>query len=510
MRPAGTRAVRRVRVPPRAWPALAVALVGVVLWLLHTPPVGDLAAQTAWAQLAERSGNVPWFTRWYGGVPVGGYSLVTPWLMALIGVRTVGALATLATAAVAVPLLRDARRPALGAAFFALAAVADLYAGRLTFALGGAFALAATLALERRRPTSAVLAGVLATITSPVAGLFLAIPVGVLVLRDPERRRLAFGVGLAVAIVGAAVAVVFPVGGREPFAFFVFRPAVEIPLVAALLPVGRRVRTGFLLAALLIAISYYVHSPVGSNSTRLAILVALPALVAACRLPLLVLAPVVVVLGLWPWHQLHDDLVAARDPSAQAGFTAGLIAELRADPQTAVQRVEVVQPRTHWAETRLADRGITLARGWIRQVDEGRNPLFYGRSTLDASTYRRWLDDNAVALVALPKGVPVDFGSGAEAALVSTGLPYLHEVWGDVHWTLYAVDDPAPFATGVAHVTALTDTGVRLQADSAGEVRLRLRWSRWLTVDGGSVHPDGAGVRLELDRPGAHWLHATW
>src|SRR4051812_2271413 len=72
---------------------IALVLLGVSLWLWHTPPVGDLAAQTAWAQLVERSGYVPWFTGWYGGVPVGGYSLVTPALMALLGTRTLGALA---------------------------------------------------------------------------------------------------------------------------------------------------------------------------------------------------------------------------------------------------------------------------------------------------------------------------------------------------------------------------------------------------------------------------------
>jgi hypothetical protein len=498
------------RIPLRALPAAVVAVVGCLLWLWHTPPVGDLAAQTGWAQLAERAGDVPWFTRWYAGVPVGGYSLTTPPLMALIGVRTVGVLATLASAAIAVPLLRDARRPALGAAFFALTAVADMYSGRITFAAGGAVAMAAVLALERHRTWAAALLAALATVTSPVAGLFLAIPLAVYFVADRGRRRSAFIVGVVTAVVGVAVSVLFPVGGLEPFAFFVFRPAVEIPIVAALLPVGRRVRLGLVFGAVVIAASYYVHSPVGSNSTRLALLVAVPVLVAACRLPALLLAPFVVILGLWPWHQLHDDQVAARDPSAQTSFTAGLVNRLQADPVVRSERVEVVQPRTHWAETRLADHGVTLARGWVRQVDEGRNPLFYGRSQLDAASYRTWLDTHSVAYVAVPKGTPIDFGSGAEASLVNRELPYLQRVWSDAHWDLYAVSNPAPVATGVAQVTQLTDTGARLQGAGPGEVTLTMRWSPWFTVDGGSVHKDGNNIRLTLTRGGAHYLHAVW
>lgn len=514
-RSAAHRSTGRPVAPPgrlavRAVPAAVVAVVGCALWLVHTPPVGDLAAQTGWAQLMERAGDVPWFTRWYGGVPVGGYSLTTPPLMAAIGVRVVAVLATLATVAVAAALLRDARRPALGAVFFALTAVADMYSGRVTFAAGGALALGAVLALERRKTRTAPLLALLATITSPVAGLFLAIPLGVYLVGDRGRRRAALVTGVVTAVAGLAVSALFPVGGMEPFAGFVFRPAIEIPIVAALLPVGRRVRIGLAFGAILIAASYFVHSPVGSNSTRLTLLVALPALVAVCRLPAIVLAPFVVVLGLWPWHQLHDDLAAARDPSAHAAFTAGLVDRLGRDPVVRTERVEVVQPRTHWAETRLANHGVTLARGWIRQVDEGRNPLFYGRAPLDVTSYRRWLDNLAVAYVAVPKGTAIDFGSGAEAALVNRGLPYLDRVWSDSHWDLYAVRNPAPFATGAAQVTQLTDTGARLAAERPGQVVVKMRWSRWLSVDGGSVHRQGNDVRLTLTRAGPHYLHGGW
>jgi hypothetical protein len=491
-------------------PPLIVAAVGVALWWWHTPPVGDLAAQQAWAELVRRAGDVPWFARWYGGVPVGGYSLVTPPLMAALGVRAVGALATLATAALARPLLAGARRPTAGASALALAAVADLYSGRVTFAAGAAVALGAVLAAERRRSVVAAELAVLAGLTSPVAGLFLLLPAAVYVLSGGPRRRSGFALGVAAGSTIAVVAAVFPVAGREPFADFVFRPAVEIPLLAALLPVSRRVRLGLLLGALAVTLAYLVPGPVGSNVTRLSILVAVPAVIAAARLPLVLLAPVAFALALWPWHQLHDDLLAARDASAQPGFSTALGERLRADPLAVTHRIEVVQPRTHWAETRLANQGLSLARGWIRQVDEGRNPQFYGRAPLTADTYRSFLDSYAVAYVAAPRGVPVDFGSSAEAALVQAGLPYLTLVWSDPHWELFAVTAPAPVAAGVARVTRLTDTGADLTATGRGTVRLAVRWSPWLVLDGGSVQRDGAWARLTVNGPGPRRLHAVW
>jgi hypothetical protein len=492
---------------------VVLVVIGSALWLWHTPPVGDLSAQQSWTQLVERSGYVPWFARWYGGVPVGGYSFVTPGLMALIGMRTVGVLATIATVVIAVFLVRRSRHPLLSAIAFTAAGLSDLYSGRITFAAGGAVAWAAVLALENRRTKTAVALAVLAGLTSPVAGVFLLIPMVVWVLTNADRRRAALICIGAILVVIAVVGVLFPVGGREPFAFFVFRPAVEIPLVAALLPVGRRIRVGLLLAALAIAASYYVTGPMGSNATRLSLLVAIPVFVAACRLPALWVLGAAVVLGIWPWHELNNDMRAARAASAQRGFTASLERRLVGDPLVRTQRVEVLDTPTHNAAAQLVAHRVTLARGWVRQMDEGRNPLFYGRSPLTAATYRSWLDRNAVAYVAMPNIARYDFGSAGEAALISGGLDYLHPVWSDESWTLYAVSNPTPLTAGVARIMDLTDTGAVLLADKPGVVTLRMRWSRWLVVDGGSVHkgPNGSDeVTVELRSAGVHHLHAVW
>lgn len=502
--------------PRRLHPAAvggAVALLGALLWLWHTPQAGDLAAQTAWAQLVARAGYVPWFTRWYGGLPVGGYSLVTPALMAVLGVRTVGVLATVATGSLAGLLLHagSARRAAWGAAAFGVAATADLCSGRVTFAVGGAVALAALVTAERRRPVPLAVLAVLATVTSPVAGLFLLVPAAALVLADPRRRRLGLLLAAAVVVSGGAVAAVFPVGGREPFAWFVARPALLVPLVAAVLPVGRRVRVGLLLTCLAVLAAYELTSPVGSNVTRLSILVVVPTLVAAARLPKVLLAAAVVVLAIWPWHQVHDDLTVARDASARPAFTAPLLTELRGLPATETHRVEVVEPRTHWAMTVLVDHDVTIARGWVRQLDEARNPLFYGRAPLTAASYRQWLDANAVAYVALPRNtVIIDFGSAAEGALVRKGLAYLTPVWANPSWVLYAVRTPGPMAGPGVRVVAQTDTGVVVANTAPVTADLALRWSPWLVVGGGHVTDDHGWVRLTLTTAGTHRVHAVW
>ena len=87
----------------------------------------------------------------------------------------------------------------------------------------------------------------------------------------------------------------------------------------------------------------------------------------------------------------------------------------------------------HW-EARWVAPHVMLARGWERQLDRGRNGLFYEKAAepLNALTYRRWLDEQAVSYVALPDS-PLDYSAKREAALVrnpasGTGA-YLREIW---------------------------------------------------------------------------------
>ncbi|MBA3809692.1 MAG: hypothetical protein H0X28_15075, partial [Solirubrobacterales bacterium] len=130
-----------------------LALVGVLLvvWLIVDPHTPDLAAQVYRVGLFRRVGFAVWDEHWYAGHHLPGYSLLFGPLGALLGLRTVGVLSVLASTLLFERLARSlyGEGASWGAAMFGLAAVGDVWAGRLTFALGVAFALAAALALRR-------------------------------------------------------------------------------------------------------------------------------------------------------------------------------------------------------------------------------------------------------------------------------------------------------------------------------------------------------------------------
>ena len=191
-----------------------------------------------------------------------------------------------------------------------------------------------------------------------------------------------------------------------------------------------------MLSAGLVTVAYLVPNPVGSNSARLAELLAPPALVAVSPLSGRVVA-VLCALILVPQPLLYLDEVRARgEPALHPAFYASLIDQLEARRITGP--LEVVPMRRH-GESAAVALVVPLARGWLRQVDVGRNGVFYDGG-LDPETYRRWLDDNAVSWVAIARGEH-DWAAGREAVLVRSGLPYLREVWANQTWIFYRVSD---------------------------------------------------------------------
>ncbi|MFJ6955672.1 hypothetical protein ACISRB_30065, partial [Micromonospora aurantiaca] len=125
------------------------ALVLAVLYLTLPATGSDLSAQVARAGFFADHGAALVDLRWYGGVHPWGYSLVSPPLMALLGVRVTGALALLASATAFAALLVRTRvpRPLLGSLVGVVTIAGNLVSGRVTYALGVAFGLAALLAL---------------------------------------------------------------------------------------------------------------------------------------------------------------------------------------------------------------------------------------------------------------------------------------------------------------------------------------------------------------------------
>jgi hypothetical protein len=501
----------------RRWgsPAVAAVLVAIGLstvYVLLGPRAPDLAAQLARTGAAARGATV-WWGGWYGGINLPTYSVVSGPLMTHLGVTTVGVLATVVVAAAAGDLLRTAPRPRAGAAAAGAFAAANLFSGRITFAVGMAVAVASLALLRRGRVGAAVVAAVASGLASPIAVLFLTLAAGALVATSAEGRRGALAVAGAAALPVAVTSAVFDQPSVMPFAATTFIATVVACAVVAALPVPTVARVGALLAGGVAVVAFVLPTPVGSNAARLPMLVAAPVVLAAARLRPVWAAALAAVLAAWPVTNLVHDLRPATDASAHAPYYAPLLARLP-PAGTATQRLEVVDPRSHGADVYLPHR-IPLARGWERQVDVADNAIFYQPDGLTQASYLAWLRRRGVGWVALPDA-PVDWGAASEKRLVAAGLPYLRQVWRGAHWLLYRVTVPAPVARGAAQVTGMTDSTVRLHAAHTGTALVSIRYSRVLTLTdpaglpAGCVTPaPGGDIRVMVNQPGDLRLEAS-
>ncbi|SBT48810.1 hypothetical protein GA0070621_3272 [Micromonospora narathiwatensis] len=523
---AGPRANRRA--VPGWLPAPAVALLLGVAFLLAPPMGTDLAAQVARAGFVERHGGTPIDLGWYGGVNQYGYSLFTARLGAWLGARPLGVVAAvLGAAALGWLFVRHrARRPVLAGALGAVVLVGNLASGRITFAVGLAFGLLALCAVGVGRPgrpirlSLAAALAVAATWASPVAGLFTGLAGAALLLAGLRRgggpgRALPGGwradrplaeslvLCLAPAFALAPMAVLFGNGGTQPYSAESMRINVALAvLVFAVVPGRcRALRIGSALTVLLLVAAFYLPSPIGSNALRLPMLFALPVLAGYARLPGPWLAGLLAATVWWQNPVMVSDVTRAGSAESAAAFHRPLADELaRRQP---VGRVEVVPLRDHWESAYLPPT-VPLARGWERQVDTDRNALFYG-DALTADSYADWLHREAVQYVAVAPDAPPDRWGRAEAELVLAGQPYLREVWRNPDWRLYAVADPTPLVGAPGRLVAADQARVRLSTDRAGNVPVRVRWSRWLSLSGadGCLRPGPDGwTEVRADAPG--------
>ncbi|MFF1477613.1 hypothetical protein ACFVYD_08560 [Streptomyces sp. NPDC058301] len=512
---------------------------------------GDLAAQLAWAGFAARHPGSAYNLSWYGGAHTANYSLLTPWLMAAFGVRTVSVAAGLSsTWLMALLFVRaegarggrfgggDGPWRGLWPALLAAAALwCNVVSGRTTFAVGVAFGLAACLLVQgpprggpggsapalgsvRRSRTRLALACVstaLATMASPVAGLFLLV-VGAAYGLDRQWGKAAVLSVPPCAIV-AATTLLFPFEGEQPMALGkVWMPLAVCAALLLAAPVSRTwrvVRFGSAVYAVGVVLTYCVASPVGTNVERLLGLAGPPVLLAALLAPGLdrtrrvVLAVVLLVSVNWLRDKTLDDIEVSTVTPAWATHTDGLVAELRRLGSDRT-RVEVVPARNH-REAAVLGAYVNNARGWNRQLDVERGRLFYDGS-FSPGTYRAWLDRWAVGLVVLHDGRP-DGPATAEAALVRGGVPWLERVWSDAHWTVYRVRDAVPLVSAPGVVVRGDDAHLVVRMDRAGSATVRVAYSPWLRVDGGAgacVGRDGEWVRLTVRRGGEYRLGSSY
>ncbi|MCX4396026.1 MFS transporter [Streptomyces sp. NBC_00264] len=499
------RAERLLRHPVTI--ATAAAAVTHLLWVLFfANSGGDLAAQDAWAEFVGRHPGTAYNLAWYGGMHPVSYSVVSPYLMSLLGVRTTMMIAGTVSAALTALILvrvRAVRNPLACSLAGAFAYLCNALSGRVTFGLGMMFAVGATAAVFcwpyrwrykrwAKAAVAAPLAG-LATASSPVAGLFLGVVAAALFLN--KRRPGAYALGLAPVAVVALSAWLFPFSGTQPMSVATLSlPFIFSVLVFVLVPRDwKTVRTAAAVYGVGTLLTYFIDSQIGSNITRMAMLFAGVVFLAALpytaprsrRWYALIIA--FTGLNFWIGFKSVDDIVRTAPTASWARELAPLVNELQ---QVGAERgrVEVVPASSHREASALAPY-VNLARGWNRQADMKRNPLFYD-DTLDSANYRQWLDRWAVHYVVLPTGTPDSNGAVQEAQLVDGGLPYLKPVWSDANWRLFEVDGPVPLADPPATVDRAEAGELTIHVKTPGRILIRIPYSRWLAV----VDSEGRGV----------------
>lgn len=511
--------------------AVAVAAVLHLLWVwLVATSGGDLAAQDAWAGFARVHPGSAYNLSWYGGVHPVSYSVLSPYVMAALGVRLTMMLAgTLSAGLLALLLVRSKalRNPLWPALYGALAFTGNAVSGRVTFGLGIMFGLAAVAVIfawpERWRSTEArhrwsraVLAAILsalATASSPVAGLFLGVVAASLWLG--RRRPAAYLIGVPPVAVVVLSSWLFPFSGQQPMGFTSTIVPATLGLACFVLAPEwwRTVRIGSLLYVAGVVAVWVVPSQIGSNVTRLGLVfggTVLVAIAAQHPSPLralravremrptwatgraVALAAAIATASIWQVSVAVRDVVNTRPTVAWTVDLDPLLHQLeRRDADRA--RVEVVPARSHREASALAPY-VNLARGWNRQADTERNPIFYQPGLLTPASYRAWLDRWAVRYVVLSTGAP-DVAAMEEAQLVSSALGYLREVWSDDNWRLFEVRSPTPLADPPAVVTGFDATELVLTLSAPGTVLVRIPYSPWLSL------VDEQGEALESPQP---------
>ncbi|MFI6943004.1 glycosyltransferase family 87 protein [Streptomyces sp. NPDC050418] len=518
----------RHRVPLIA--TLALLPLYAVWWVFLAKGGGDLAAQQAWSDFVSAHPGAPYNFSWYGGVHTANYSLISPYLMALLGVKTVTLLSGLASGWLGGMLWVRTKiaRPLWPALLTSYALCCNVISGRTTFALGIAFALGAcVLLIGARRIWRAGLCAALATTASPVAGLYLlVVGAAFLLVRDWGR---ALALIVAPVVVVGATTLLFPFEGVQPMSWDrVLWPVLFCAAVLFAAPAKwRALKAGAAVYALGVVLTFLIASPIGTNVERFAQLIA-PAVLLAClpskpadgqgraaRAKWIAYLLTLVFSVYWVTQKAVDDIVVYTKVPAWARDTDDVVRaldRLGADRT----RVEVVPARDHREAALLAPH-VNLAKGWNRQADVERGPLFYdgypGAGVPDGAfspaAYKKWLDHWSVGLVVLHDGRP-DGPAEREAALVRDEPGFLEPVWQDEHWKVYRVRDAEPLVSGPARVVRSDETSLVVRATAKGSVRVKLAYSPWLTTSGGCLARDGDFVRLEVDAAGEYTIGSAY
>jgi hypothetical protein len=501
--------------------AALLAAAGSALLVAAVPPGGDAPAHL-YRTLLVREGVHVWDNLWYAGqYPLVSYSLLYYFPAALVGNEPLVIGAVVVSAALFAALVKGewgeaGRWPAR---VFGLLAIAPLFTGTYSYALGFASMLAALLALQRGRAWLFVPFAALTVGFSPLAFVFLCIVLlaGALGRRRITRTTVAVTVALGgVAAVEIAALEAFPSAGRYPFrtlelAAVLTACALGIAL-ALRAPRGQALAAFFGLWALVSVIGFVVPSPFGENLTRPRSLVfplmLLTAAVARFRPRLLAVA----ALGFaFVYNALPYVFVPARVEARTAHRTywAPALAFLQRHGGPNF-RVEVVPTYDHWEAYWLPRSGVALARGWYRQLDIAENPVLY-RDKFSPAAYRAWLRRMGIRHVLLPGAHLSSQGAGREAELLRSGRSGLRRVFRSRDWTIYKLRRAVPLLTGPAsaELTSLGHERIEGRVSAPGVYRLRVNYTRYWNVKAGGVcverTPDGM-TAVRASAPGRFTL----
>ncbi len=284
------------------------------------------------------------------------------------------------------------RQSWVGAVWFAVGLVAPVAIGQLAFVLGAALALLALLAFAARRRVLAGVLGALCPLASPVAAALLLLALAAWALTHPgPSRRAVIGLAVLIATPIAVLELLFPQGGRMPFAATtLFGVLVVSALGLWLLPAGERtLRLGAALYGLAGLALFVVPQPMGANLGRLGTAIGGP-LAATLLWPRrrLLLSVVAIPLLLWQWIPAIGSVVKDHpDPSKDEVFFSPLVSYLNTQGAQ-LTRVEIPPTQDHW-ESLWGAADLQLARGWERQVDIADNGIFYDPTQLERGELRR-------------------------------------------------------------------------------------------------------------------------
>lgn len=500
------------RGPRRVWgwaaPTVVTAL-NAVAFLLVRPDVNDLWAARARASAVSHGVGLSYWFGWFGGSTPGNYSVFTPYVCSLIGTELVGALAAVAITVLVTVAVRDTAHPLAASAVAALAVIANLWSGRIPFLLGGAFGVAALIAVRHHRRAWTVGLTLVSVLASPVTGAFLALGLSgtFLTTRTKNYRPIVAYAALTAGGGLIAVALVFGAPGPEPFGV-VF--ALEVLAALVLLRVARppdHLRTTLYVTAIATVVLFAVPNGMGSNISRLVFFCLPVAVVALSTLRLRVLALLVAPLIVAGSIGTVLDLVKAGHPVSSAGYYDSLVRQLDHTRGLANCRLEVVDHGAHGGDSVLVQHA-QLARGWETQENTARNDAL-NKPSLDATTYKVWLDNNAVCYVALPAEA---VQSNPEYDLVAHGgIGYLSEIWHDPHWKLFQVLTPTHIVSAPASVLAYSQAALTIRIPCACTVNVRVRWSQYL--DAVLKHPAATSgakpVTARVADDGSGWTSVT-